>query len=173
MTKLIWTVSKKFLVAWFQIWRPGGHNFQPTNIKKMLKYKDETIAWRTDPAFVEPPSPAIRTRQSSLIRIEKLLANWNISWRERFYLWFIQGRSSQEQCNDSFSIFDLLPVVSPINSSKSDSWLTFRLRKLLARQSNILLDSFVRVNWVPGSSQLPFIAATWVWSSRSFWLKRY
>ena len=44
-------------------------------------------------------------------------------------------------------------------------------RKLPARSSNILLDSFVRANWVSASSQLAFIATTWVCSSRSFCLK--
>ena len=107
--------------------------------------------------------------------IEKLLANWNISRRECLNFRFIQGKSSQEQCNNSFFIFDLLPIVSPINSSskKVRELAYLSSRKLPARSSNILLDSFVRANWVSASSQLAFIAATWAWSSRSFWLRSY
>ena len=41
MTKLVWTESKEFVVALFQIRRRRGHNFQPSDKKKMMNIKIE------------------------------------------------------------------------------------------------------------------------------------
>ena len=103
------------------------------------------LARRTHPAVVDPSSPAIRMRQTSLLHSDLSMASNNC--RQIEISLDIQRKSSQEQCND---LFFLRPPaycrVSPINSlNKKVRQLAYlSSRRLPARSSNILLNPFVR-----------------------------